>query len=373
MYKIPIYKPSLTGKEKEYVNDCLESTWISSKGKYISLFEQNFANFINIKHADSVANGTVAIHLALLALGIGPGDEVIVPTFTYVASVNSIKHIGATPVFCDSLEETWQMDPADVQRKITAKTKAVMAVHLYGHPCDMDALTAICHKHDLFLIEDCAEAIGTLYKGQHVGTFGDIATFSFFGNKTITTGEGGMVVTNDETLFERSKHFKGQGLAKNREYWHDIIGYNYRMTNIQAAIGVAQLEQVHKFLKQKKEIANWYIKYLATDKVRYHQEPKDTYHSYWMFSILVDKPFLRAPLREHLKENGIETRPLFYPVHTMPMYATRYQKFPVAENLGARGLNLPSHPLLTESEVKEISNAINSFLPEVYNHLRKAV
>jgi perosamine synthetase len=373
MYRIPIYKPSLTGREKEYVNECLESTWISSKGKYISLFEQNFANYINVKHADSVCNGTVAIHLALLALGIGPGDEVIVPTLTYVASVNSITHTGATPVFCDSLEGTWQMDPADVQRKITAKTKAIMAVHLYGHPCDMDALTSICSKHDLFLIEDCAESMGTLYKGQHVGTFGDISTFSFFGNKTITTGEGGMVVTNDKSLSERSKHIKGQGLAKNREYWHDIIGYNYRMTNIQAAIGVAQLEQADKFLKQKREIAGWYTKYLDSDKVTYHQETKNTYHSYWMFSILVNKPFLREPLREHLKSHSIETRPLFFPVHTMPMYATRYHKFEVAESLAARGINLPSHPMLTEAEVKEISQAINSFLPQVYASLRKAV
>ncbi len=370
MYKIPIYKPSLTGKEKEYVNDCLESTWISSKGKYISLFEKNFASYINSKYADSVSNGTVAIHLALLALGIGPGDEVIVPTLTYIASVNSIAHTGATPVFCDSLEQTWQIDPADVEKKITGKTKAVMAVHLYGQACDMDALMAICKKYHLFLIEDCAESVGTFYKGKHVGTFGDISTFSFFGNKTITTGEGGMVVTNDETLCDRSKHFKGQGLAKHREYWHDVIGYNYRMTNIQAAIGVAQLEQVDKFLKQKREIANWYIKHLDLSKVDYHKEVKDTCHSYWMFSILVKEASMRDPLREHLKANSIETRPLFYPVHTMPMYATRYQKYEIAENLGWRGINLPSYPQLTESEVKEISGAINNFIPKSLTSLR---
>jgi perosamine synthetase len=181
-----------------------------------------------------------------------------------------------------------------------------------------------------------------------------------------------MVVTNDEGLSERSKHIKGQGLAKNREYWHDIIGYNYRMTNIEAAIGVAQLEQADKFLKQKREIASWYIKYLDLDKVDYQHESAGTYHSYWMFSILVSKPFLREPLREHLKSNGIETRPLFFPVHTMPMYATRYQKFEIAENLAARGINLPSHPMLTEAEVKEISSAINSFLPQMTAHtLRK--
>lgn len=362
MYKIPIYQPSLSGREKEYVIDCLDSTWISSKGKYISLFEDKFAAYIGTRHAASVCNGTVAIHLALVALGVGPGDEVIVPTLTYIASVNAIVYTGATPVFCDSLQSSWQMDPEDVEAKITAKTKAVMAVHLYGHSCDMDSLVALCKKKGLFLIEDCAEAIGGLYKGKHVGTFGDISTFSFFGNKTITTGEGGMVVTQDETLFERSKHFKGQGLAKYREYWHDVIGYNYRMTNIAAAIGLAQLEQIETFVLQKKKIAEAYIKYLNLDKVDYHREGVNVYHSYWMFSILVKEAALREPLREYLKDNGIETRPLFYPVHTMPMYSSRYQKYNVAEDLGWRGINLPSFPQLEDNQIKLIAHLINDFL-----------
>jgi perosamine synthetase len=204
MYKIPVYQPSLNGNEKKYVNECLDSTWISSKGKFVSEFENSFASYVGVKHATTVSNGTVAIHLALLALGIGEGDEVIVPTLTYISSVNTIVYTGAKPVFVDSLQETWQIDPSDVIRKITPKTKAIMAVHLYGHPCDMDALVAICKEHNLFLVEDCAEAIGTLYKGKHVGTFGDVSTFSFFGNKTITTGEGGMVITNDETLHDRN-------------------------------------------------------------------------------------------------------------------------------------------------------------------------
>ena len=230
--------------------DCLDSSWISSKGKYINLFEENLANYVGVKHAASVSNGTVALHLALLALGISAGDEVIVPTLTYIASVNAIVYTGATPVFVDSLSDSWQVDPADIRRKITNRTKAILCVHLYGHPCDMDSLLPIARENDLFVVEDCAESLGSLYKGKHTGSFGDIATFSFYGNKTITTGEGGMVVTNDETLYDRCMHFKGQGLAKHRQYWHDVIGYNYRMTNICAAIGLAQIERI-RYLSAK--------------------------------------------------------------------------------------------------------------------------
>ena len=359
--KIPVYQPSLNGNEKKYVNECLDSTWISSKGKFITEFEQAFAGYVGGTYATTVSNGTVAIHLALLALGIGPGDEVIVPTLTYIASVNAIAYTGATPVFVDSLLDTWQMDPEDARRKITPRTKAVMAVHLYGHPCDMDALQQLCQENDLFLIEDCAEAIGSLYKGRHVGTFGDIATFSFFGNKTITTGEGGMVVTNDNTLHERALHFKGQGLAKHRQYWHDVIGYNYRMTNICAAIGLAQFEQIDKFLNRKIEIANLYRKAFINSPVHFHAEHPDVRNSYWMCSILVPEAKHRDKMREHLATHGIETRPLFYPVHTMPMYSTRFQKHTVAENLGWRGINLPSFPGLEDVQVEVIIKAIKSF------------
>ncbi|EFG9803382.1 GDP-perosamine synthase RfbE/PerA, partial [Escherichia coli] len=239
----PVYQPSLTGKEKEYVNECLDSTWISSKGNYIQKFENKFAEQNHVQYATTVSNGTVALHLALLALGISEGDEVIVPTLTYIASVNAIKYTGATPIFVDSDNETWQMSVSDIEQKITNKTKAIMCVHLYGHPCDMEQIVELAKSRNLFVIEDCAEAFGSKYKGKYVGTFGDISTFSFFGNKTITTGEGGMVVTNDKTLYDRCLHFKGQGLAVHRQYWHDVIGYNYRMTNICAAIGLAQLEQ----------------------------------------------------------------------------------------------------------------------------------
>lgn len=367
MYKIPVYQPSLNGNEKKYVNECLDSTWISSKGKFVNEFEIKFASYIDVNYATTVSNGTVAIHLALLSLGIGPGDEVIVPTLTYIASVNSIVNAGATPVFIDSLESSWQLDPADVLKKITPKTKAVLAVHLYGHPCDMNALVEVCKNHNLYLIEDCAEAIGTKFENKHVGTFGDISTFSFFGNKTITTGEGGMVVTNDETLFERAKHFKGQGLAKYREYWHDVIGYNYRMTNICAAIGLAQLEQIDKILKEKERIANCYRENLKDTSIIFHN-PIDNKicHSYWMCSILAQNANQRDLIRDFLKINEIETRPLFYPVHTMPMYATNYQSHPIAEKLGWRGINLPSYPELQNEQVKficdKIKDSINSQL-----------
>ena len=363
MYKFPVYQPSLDGNEKKYVNECLDSTWISSKGKFVNEFENSFSKFIGVKHATTVSNGTVAIHLALLALGIGEGDEVIVPTLTYIASVNAIAYTNAKPLFVDSLESSWQIDPADVVKKITPQTKAIMAVHLYGHPCEMDALVQICKEYGLFLVEDCAEAIGTLYKDKHVGTFGDIATFSFFGNKTITTGEGGMVVTNDKTLFDRSEHFKGQGLAKHRQYWHDVIGYNYRMTNICAAIGVAQLENVQKVLDEKKRIADAYRDCLANSSVIFHNPISvDIYHSYWMCSILVEDSKQRESLRDYLDQEGIETRPLFYPVHTMPMYSSQYQRHPVAENLGWRGLNLPSYPSLKTEDVQFICEKIKDFL-----------
>ena len=359
--QIPVYQPSLHGNEKKYVLDCLDSSWISSKGRYINLFETGIANYLGVNHAASVCNGTVALHLALIALGIGPGDEVIVPTLTYIASVNAIAYTGATPVFVDSLMDSWQMNPADVRRKITANTKAVLCVHLYGHPCDMDSVLPIARENDLFVIEDCAESLGSLYKNQHTGSFGDIATFSFYGNKTISTGEGGMVVTNDETLFDRCMHFKGQGLAKHRQYWHDVVGYNYRMTNICAAIGLAQLEQIDLFLAKKQQIAQWYREGLRGSAYTFHEPVGDVRHAYWMCSLLVANIRDRDPLRDHLAQRGIETRPLFYPVHTMPMYSQKFARFKVAEDLGWRGINLPSYPDLSEQDTQYVIESVLMF------------
>jgi perosamine synthetase len=356
---IPVYQPYFTGKEKEYVTRCIESTWISSRGEFVPRFETEFEKYVGVRHATTVCNGTVALHLAVMALGLGPGDEVIVPTLTYVASVNMIVQSGATPVFVDSLRSNWQVDPNDVQRKITPRTRAVMAVHLYGAPCDMTALTELCKRRGLFLIEDCAEAFGTLYHGRHVGTFGDIATFSFFGNKTITTGEGGMVVTNNSELFAKAYHLKTQGVSPTREYWHDTVGYNYRMTNICAAIGVAQLEHAEQILARKRRVAEWYDEGLAGLPLTRHQQIENTRHSWWMYSILTRDAAECARLRSELRLAGVETRPLFHPVHLLPPYFSGLN-FPVAESLSSRGINLPSYPGLERGDVETICQTIRT-------------
>ena len=354
--KIPVYKPDITSREKELVNQCLETGWISSRGEFVERFEKAFADYVGSEYAISVCNGTVALHVALLAMGVGPGDEVIVPTLTYISSANAVAYTGATPIFVDSTPGTWTIDPEDVRRVITPKTRAIMPVHLYGQSCHMEELAKIASEHNLLLIEDCAEAIGTYCSDRHVGTLGDISTFSFYGNKTITTGEGGMIITNNPSLADRCRHLKGQGLAKHREYWHDIVGYNYRMTNICAAIGVAQLERIEETLQRKKEIAELYRLNLETHFEFQYMEPGMT-HSHWMECILVPSPAQRDPLREHLQKNGIETRPVFYPIHSMPMYASFYRRMPQAENIASRGITLPSYPGLTNDEISYIAES----------------
>lgn len=359
-YKFPVYKPRFSGRERELVLDCIDSTWISSKGKYIAEFESAFAARVGVKHAIAVSNGTVALHLALEALGVGDGDEVIVPTLTYIASANAVRYCGADVVFADSEPELWQIDVEDVARRITPRTKAIMPVHLYGQACDMAALMELAKKHGLAVVEDCAEALGTRVGDRCVGGFGDISTFSFFGNKTITTGEGGMVVTNDGALAKLAMRLRGQGLAEGREYWHDVLGFNYRMTNICAAIGCAQLEILDDNLRRKRQIAEWYRQALEGSPVRVHAEGEGSTHSYWMVSVLIDAP-LRDGLRAHLRAAGIETRPLFFPVHQMDMYRRAGEVFPVAEGLSGRGLNLPSYPELTEADVGEIAGAVKAY------------
>jgi perosamine synthetase len=355
----PLYRPCLSGRERQYVNECLDSTWISSRGEFVGKFERQFADFVGVNHATTVCNGTVALHLAMLAIGIGPGDEVIVPTLTYVAPVNMIVQTGATPLFVDSTEGTWQMDPGAVGRAISPRTKAVMVVHLYGASCDMDAISGICSANGLLLIEDCAEAFGTSYRGKHVGTFGDVSTFSFYGNKTITTGEGGMVVSNNAEVLNRAYHLKTQAVSPVQEYWHDARGYNYRMTNICAAIGTAQLEHANDIVERKREVANWYDIYLAGLPVKRQAEPRHSSHSWWLYSILV-APELRDNLRGYLRDAGVETRPLFPPVHTFPHYQSGLE-FPIAQRISKGGLSLPSYPDLTESDVSEISSRIRKF------------
>ena len=360
MNMIPVYQPSLNGREKEYVMKCLDTTWISSRGEFISDFENAFAKYTGCEYATTVANGTVALHLAMEALGISTGDEVIVPTLTYIASVNTILQTGASVVYCESEADTWNVSIDDLRKRITTRTKAIMVVHLYGLACNMDEVVGLCKEHNLLLIEDCAEAFGSRFKGKHVGTFGDVATFSFFGNKTITTGEGGMVLCRDREVFERACHLKSQGVSKTREYWHDVLAYNYRMTNICAAIGLAQLEQADEIIVRKREIAQQYAKELAGLPLHMQPEPEGYFHTYWMCSILLDDEGLRVGLRNYLKDKGIETRPLFPPAHTMT-HAYRGEKFAVAESLSRRGINLPSYPTLTTEQISFICNEIKKY------------
>jgi perosamine synthetase len=361
-FKYPVYSPYLNGREKALVMDCLESTWISSKGKYVGQFEESFGSWLGAQHAVTVSNGTVALHVALAALGIGPGDEVLVPTLTYIASANAVKYTGADVVFVESEREYWQIDIEDAERKISSKTKAIMAVHLYGQATDMEAVMALAKKHSLYVIEDCAEAIGTRFDGTHVGTFGDVGCFSFFGNKTITTGEGGMVVTNNAELDRKIRHLRSQGVSSEREYWHDAIGFNYRMTNLAAAIGCAQMESIDDLIAKKQQIAEWYRQGLAGLPLQVHSTQPRTQHSYWMVSILVDEPCERDALRAALQRDGIETRPLFYPVHQMEMYAAPGQHFPVADEIASRGINLPSYPALMRDDITFICDRVRDFL-----------
>lgn len=362
MKKIPIYQPSIGAEEKENVMKCLDSTWISSKGEFIEKFENEFSRKFKLPYSTTVTNGTVALHLALLALGVKAGDEVIVPTLTYVASVNAILYVGATPVFVDCDEKTWQLSVDDVEKKITSKTKAVLAVHLYGQPADMIGLMALANRNDIYVIEDCAEAIGSKIGEQFVGSFGHISTFSFFGNKTMTTGEGGMVCSNTKSILDRVVRLKSQGLATHREYWHDIVGYNYRMTNICAAIGLAQLTKVETFIQRKLEVANKYKQCLAGLPLSFQGETDNTTHTYWMFSILVDEVSKRDALRAFLSQSGIETRPLFYSIHSMPIYNNYFGFFKNSDDISQRGINLPSYPDLKDEEIEYISERIREFL-----------
>ncbi len=359
-YNIPVYKPDLSGNEKKYVNECLDSSWISSRGDFVTQFEEEFKNYINAEKATTVSNGTVALHLALYALGIKEGDEVILPSLTYVASANSVAYVGATPVFADSDIETWNIDKKSIVSKITPKTKAIMVVHLYGNSCDMDGVKEICQKHNLLLIEDAAEAFGTRYKNDHVGTFGDISTFSFFGNKTITTGEGGMIVSNNSELIERCSYLKSQAVSLRKEYWHDEIGFNYRMTNVCAAIGLAQLERAEKTISLKRELVNQYKADLNDCPVTFQKDEPGSFNSFWMSSIVVNDSDQRDKLRELLKRHGIETRPFFPLMHSLPAFRSS-MSLPNAEKLEKSGINLPSYPLLSSDEVSYITDKIKSF------------
>jgi perosamine synthetase len=264
---IPVSMPQLSGNEEKYVLECLKSGWISSAGSFVTRFEEAYANYIGTKYATSCSNGTAALHLALLACGVGPGDEVIIPDLTFAATANAVLYCGAKPVLVDVEEKTWNIDPVLVENVMTSKTKAIIAVHLYGNPCDMDALMAIAERHKVYVIEDAAEAHGAVYRGRKVGGIGHIGCFSFYGNKILTTGEGGMCVTNDKKLLDTMELCKNHGMKKERRYFHEVIGFNYRLTNIQAAIGLAQLEQLPAFIKERSRVTQQYQKSLAGKKL----------------------------------------------------------------------------------------------------------
>lgn len=358
---IPVYRPLIGPRERDYVLEAVDSTWISSKGKFLDRFESEFPAYLGSRFGVATCNGTVSLHLALLALGIGPGDEVIVPTLTYVASVNAITYTGATPVFVDSEPDYWNLDPRLIEPLITERTKAIEVVHLYGHPADMDPIIDVANRHGLAILEDAAEAHGAEYRGRKVGTFGAAASFSFFGNKVVTTGEGGMVVTDEEELASACSHLRGQGVSPTRTYWHDVVGYNYRMTNIAAAIGVAQLERIEDVLARKREIARLYAERLdGISGVTFQHEADWAKAVWWMASILVD-PSVRDELMRFLAESGVETRPFFFPAHELPMYP-REIAYPVAERLGASGINLPSFPELTVDEIDTVCDLIIRFM-----------
>lgn len=354
---IPVYRPDLSGNERRYVLDCIDSSWISSIGAYIPKFEAALAEATGARHAIAVCNGTVALHLALHCLGIGPGDEVIVPSFTYIASVNTIAQTGATPVFADCRVEDWMLDPLALEPLLTPKTRAILAVHLYGAACDMPALKTFARSHDLALIEDAAEALGRTIHGRHVGLFGDIGTFSFFGNKTVTTGEGGAVVAMDDALAARLRMVKGQGQSLTRRYWHEVLGFNYRMTNIAAAIGVAQFERLPSILERKQALADRYRALLADLPVRFQRPIEGVRGADWLVSLLLPRGCDRDQLMATMAAARVETRPVFHCAHQMPMYQ-RGQRLPIAEDIAARGVSLPSYPTLTEGEQDHVVEAL---------------
>ncbi|UTW67320.1 DegT/DnrJ/EryC1/StrS family aminotransferase [bacterium SCSIO 12643] len=362
---IPIYEPLLGGNESKYLNECINTGWISSKGRFVTEFETSFNSFIGSSHALSASNGTVALHLALEALGIKPGDEIIVPDLTFAASINAILYCGATPVLADIEKETFNMDFSKVEKLITSKTKAIMPVHLYGLACDMDECLSIAKKHNLLVVEDAAEAFGSEFNGQKLGSFGDVATFSFYGNKTITTGEGGMITFKNQEVYQKAKVLRDHGMDPQKTYWHNFIGYNYRMTNMQAAIGLAQIERIDDILKQKIKIAQHYRNRLENvPGVSFVSESEKKLNTYWLVTILVDPDqfgLSRNDLQNKLKENNIDSRPVFFSLHIMPPYK-EYHKIDLTNSkyVSNNGISLPSSLNLSTEDLDRICDCIIS-------------
>jgi perosamine synthetase len=363
---IPISKPLIGPREKELVLDALESGWVSSIGKYIDEFEEKFARYCGTAYALAVSNGTTGLHLALATLGLGAGDEVIVPDLTFVATANAVAYTGATPVLADIDADTLCLDPASVKSLISPRTKAIIPVHLYGHPCDMDALSEIANAHGVAVIEDAAEAHGAEYKGRRVGGFGKCGVFSFYGNKVITTGEGGMLTTNDREFYQRARRLRDHAMSPQRRYFHEERGFNYRITNLQAALGVAQLERIDDFLDHRAKIMSWYNAAIATSSsVRLNQVRNWVKSAFWMVCLEFDgfDEGRRDVFMQKLRSCGIDSRPYFCPMSSLPMY--KQAPLPISRRKAQIGLNLPSYYQLTKSDVERIGSEVNEILKEM--------
>lgn len=368
---IPVCEPTLLGNELKYVTDAVQTGWISSAGKYVTEFEQKFAEYCGCKYGVAVCNGTVALHLALVALGIGKGDEVIIPNFTMIATAFAVCYTGATPVFVDADPETWNIDVTKIEEKITSCTKAIIPVHLFGLMCDMDAINTIAKKHNLKVLEDAAEAHGAEYKGRRAGSCSDLAAFSFFANKNITTGEGGMVVTNNEELYNRLRYYKNMcfPLDGPRNYLHNDIGFNYRMSNVVAAIGLAQVEKANDY-RQMRIHNNQLYRELLDDVpgIQFQKHNNDYLNVAWMNAILVDEKeygHTKHELLEYLRSNNVDTRLFFEGMHRQPSLKKHgcdcSGMFPITEKLTAQGFYLPSASNLQEKDIEYICQLIKTF------------
>lgn len=358
---IPVSQPSITELEIAYVTDAVRSGWVSSQGDYIQRFEQDFATYCGTEYALATSNGTTALHLALVTYGIGPGDEVIVPDFTFVATANAVSYVGAKAVFVDIDPDTLCIDPHQVERAITPNTKAIIPVHMYGHPADMAALTELADTYNLIIIEDAAEAHGAEFQGRRTGSLGHCGTFSFYGNKLMTCGEGGMITTNDAAFYQRARHLRDHAMSPTKRYWHDEVGYNYRMTNLQAALGLAQLQRAHKLLSRKQSIFERYARQLAhIPGVRLNITRPEVKSSYWMVCFEVEgyTERQRDELLAFLKERGVDSRPYFFPLSDMPMYANMATLTPVTHQIAQRGINVPSYVDMADEDIDYVCEVL---------------
>lgn len=359
----PVSQPVIGEKEIEYVTDAVKSGWVSSLGQYIERFEYAFAAYCGTRYALAVSNGTTALHLALVAVGIKSGDEVIVPDLTFVATANAVAYTGATVIPVDIEAASLCIDPRAIGAAISPRTRAIIPVHLYGQPAQMDAILALARQHNLLVVEDAAEAPGAEFHGGKVGSFGDCGIFSFYGNKIITSGEGGMLTTNSLELYEHAKLLRDHAMSPVKRYWHTHVGFNYRMTNLQAALGLAQLERIEEFLHSRHQIMQWYRDELADDvECRLNRTIEDARSVYWMVCVEIDGLTYesRDSLIRELKANGVDSRPFFYPVSDLPMYERAAT--PIAHDVSQKGLNLPSYFDLARADITYICNALRDAL-----------